>query len=353
MGTLVAVALGLVLLSPVGAEAQTASPSHRTVERIDGVSLVAPRRPVPAERMGAVAEVGAGWVAVVPYAFLRPGGDEVVFDRDGQFWGERVEGVRRQIEHARSHGLEVLLKPHVWIRRGGWVGDYAPEDEEGWGAFERSYRAYVLGAARLAEELDVEMLCVGTEMKRIVAERPGLFRRLVSDVREVYGGELTYAANWDSYADVPFWDELDYVGVDAYFPLSGAAVPTVGELERAWRPRVRELRDASRRWDRPILFTEFGYRALAGAAGEQWKLPDVRRTDPARAEPRAQARAYEALFRAWWGEPWFAGGFLWKWYLEEMDGRRGERVLATGYTPQGKPAAEVIARWYGEGEIGR
>jgi hypothetical protein len=105
---------------------------------------------------------------------------------------------------------------------------------------------------------------------------------------------------------------------------------------------VRELEATSRRFDRPLLFTEFGYRSIDGAAGRQWELPEGR---DARGLPRneeAQAAAYEALFRVWWDRPDFAGGFLWNWHPETPDGRR----VDTDFTPQGKAAEEIAARWF-------
>ncbi|MDX1567348.1 MAG: hypothetical protein R3223_06070, partial [Longimicrobiales bacterium] len=162
-------------------------------DRIHGVSLEAPRRPTPPERMAEVAELGADWVAVIPYAFIRRETGEVVFDRDGQYWGERSEGVRIQVEQARAHGMKVLLKPHVWLRGGsGWAGDYLPLSDDEWRRWEEGYRVYVLGAARVAAELDVEMFCIGTELTRLVEERPGFFRELIRDVRAVYEGPVTY-----------------------------------------------------------------------------------------------------------------------------------------------------------------
>lgn len=340
-----------VALVVAGGPAATEPESARPIE---GVSLVAPRQDTPPERMEAVAEVGADWVAVVPYAFVDPATGGVRFDRPRQHRGEREAGIRRQIDQARLHGLQVLLKPHLWVRGVGWAGEYVPESAPARRSFDEGYREYVLAMAELAEELDVEMLAVGTELTRLVDERPDLFRGLIRDVRAVYGGSLTYAANWDAYRRVPFWSMLDYVGVDAYFPLSTEARPEVDELVAAWSPVVRELRALSEDVGRPVLFTEFGYRSMPGATGEQWTLPDVRRTEPDRADHTVQAEAYEALFRTWWDRSWFAGGFLWKWYLETPGRDGGERAFATGYTPQEKPTLEVIRRWWdGEGEGAR
>ena len=344
---------------------QSASPGTpvRAPLRIDGVALEAPRRPTPPERMAEVAALGAEWVAVIPYAFIRRETGEVVFDRDGQYWGERREGVEIQIEQARAHGMRVMLKPHVWLRGGsGWAGDYLPGSEEEWGRWEEGYRAYVLGAARVAAELDMGMLCVGTELKRLVEARPDFFRELIADVRELYHGPLTYAANWDAYRTTPFWDQLDFIGIDAYFPLSGNPDASVTELVEAWEPVVEEVRAYAQSRGRPVLFAEYGYRSVEGAAGEQWLLPPERRTHPSRIDPVIQARAYEALYRAWWAEEWFAGGFFWEWHLAEA-GRGGawERgsgsaasggspdragPRAAGFTPEGKPAEAVVRRWY-------
>ena len=55
--------------------------------------------------------------------------------------------------------------------------------------------------------------------------------------RAVYKGKLTYAANWDGeFEEVAFWDALDVIGVQAYFPLTEERVPSVTKLTQAWAP---------------------------------------------------------------------------------------------------------------------
>lgn len=313
------------------------------IERIRGVSFSAPRREMPSDALQPAASAGANWVAVVPYGFVDPEAPTVSFDRDRQFWGETAEGVATTIEYARASGLQILLKPHLWVRGQGWPGEYLPATDAEWDAFLTSYRDYILLFADVADSLDVEMFSVGTEVDLVALERPDYWRDLIADVRTRYDGRLTYAANWDKYASIAFWDELDLIGVDAYFPLDGSATPDVTELIEAWQPWRDEMREVARAEGKPILFAEFGYRSMDGAAGRQWELPDGRRARGLPANHAAQATAYEALFRVWWDCDWFAGGFAWKWYA----GSPSQDWIATDYSPQGKPAETVLATWYG------
>ncbi|MFQ5689401.1 MAG: hypothetical protein ACE5HQ_03910 [Gemmatimonadota bacterium] len=297
-----------------------------------------------------MAALGADWVAVIPFAFTRDDAPRVRFNDPGQYWGERTEGVRAIVRLAHRRGLHVMFKPQLWVARRGWAGDFAPEGQAGWKTWEDGYAAYIVHFARLAESLGVEMLCVGTEVDRTVRRRPAFWRDLIRQVRLVYDGPLTYAANRDDYEELGVWDDLDYLGVDAYFPLSEAGTPQAAELKSAWTPLIERLAAFSRRYGKPILFTEFGYRPVDGAAGPQWKLPPERGPDSPAPNPEGQAQAYEALFRAVRSRPWFAGGFAWKWRLG-ADGARGRSGM--GYSPQGRSAEAVIRRWYVSGSTSR
>ena len=313
--------------------------SVRPEDRIRGVSFSAPRREMASDALQSAAAAGADWVAVIPYAFVDPADPRVAFDRERQFWGETAAGVAKTIEHARGSGLSVLLKPHLWVRGQGWPGEFEPRTSEQWETFLSDYREYILRFAEVADSMDVEMMSVGTEVDLVALARPDYWR---AEVRAIYGGRLTYAANWDQYARIEFWDALDLVGVDAYFPLVDDPTPAVEMLVEAWEPWSDELREVARTTGKPILFAEFGYRSVDGAAGRQWELPEGRRARGLPSNGAAQAAAYEALFRVWWDRPWFAGGFAWKWYA----GTPSAEWIATDYSPQGKAAETVMASWY-------
>lgn len=324
-------------------EATVAGVSVQPEERIRGVSFSAPRREMAPAALEPAASAGADWVAVIPYAFVDPADPRVAFDRERQFWGETVPGVAKTIEYAHASGLSVFLKPHLWVRGQGWPGEFEPRTDAQWETFLSDYRDYILRFAEVADSMDVEMMSVGTEVDLVALARPDYWRALIAEVRAIYGGRLTYAANWDKYRQIEFWDALDLVGVDAYFPLTDESTPAVETLVEAWRPWSDELRDVARATGKPILFAEYGYRSVDGAAGRQWELPEGRRARGLPSNGAAQAAAYEALFRVWWDRSWFAGGFAWKWYA----GSPSAEWITTDYSPQGKAAETVMASWYG------
>ena len=70
---------------------------------------------------------------------------------------------------------------------------------------------------------------------------------LIEKVRTVYSGKLTYAANYDNYQDVGFWNHLDFIGINAYFPLRNPTdkLPPADKLlatfEENWQNVFKEI----------------------------------------------------------------------------------------------------------------
>ena len=321
---------------------QSTPPFRYAGLKLEGVNLVAPPQQPDSTALAPVRQMGAGWVAIVPYGFNRKGDNRFYFSENlpkegrkyGQWWGETPAGVAGTVQMARRQGLKTMLKPHVWMQGGSHL-DLEFQTEADWQMFERDYSQYVLHFARIADSLHVDVYCITTELDRFAVARPDYWRNLIEQVRQVYRGKLTYAANWDRYDKIPFWDKLDYIGVDAYFPLSDKQNPTVAQMIRGWKPHLDALQTLSSQQQKPILFTEFGYRACDHTARRPWESD----TDCAD-NPTAQARAYEALLTAVWSQPWFAGGFVWKWFMNDSP-RHRERDQ---YSPQNRPANDVLSK---------
>ena len=320
------------------------TPDSGQTTKINGVNFVAPSKPVTEACMKPVQQLNAGWIAVNPYAFSRKGQPEVTFNHGNghQWWGERPDGIKSCIQFAHNRGLKVMVKPHVWVAGQGWAGDFTLDNEADWQRWEQTYTAYVLSLADLAKETKADMFCVGTEFRQVTKQRPAFWKKLIQQVRSHYAGPLTYAANWDEYEGITFWPLLDYIGVDAYFPLSESETPGITELMVAWKKPARRLQAFSVKQKKSILFTEYGYRSVDHTAGKQWELPDSWK-EKAPANMAAQQNAYAALYRTFWQQPWFAGGFLWKWY-DDHAGAGGPQN--DDYTPQRKPAEDLIRQQY-------
>lgn len=312
------------------------------LDLMNGVSFVAPRNAFTENPFSPVVDINANWVAIIPYAFIDGNTPEVWFDNEKQWWGEKSEGTMRSIEEARSKNLNIMLKPHVWVKGQGWTGDFKLETEDDWQSWETNYERYILNHAKIAESTGVEAFCVGLEFKNVVKERPEYWTKLIKKVRSLYQGKITYAANWDNYQNVTFWDDVDFIGINAYFPLSQEKTPSFELLKSSWEKDKRALYNLSKKHRKPIVFTEFGYRSMDKAAGNQWELEHHRRFE---GQPNfeVQKHAYAAIFETFWNEPWFHGGFLWKWYPDQQ---RTIEPNNSDYTPQNKPAEKIIREWY-------
>ncbi|MDX1464030.1 MAG: glycoside hydrolase, partial [Marinirhabdus sp.] len=281
--------------------------------KIKGVSYVASGDATTEAQVAKVTALNANYAAVMPFGFIRDlNTPEIVFNTERQWYGERLDGVTQYVEKLHEQDLKVMMKPQIWIWRGEFTGYLTMDSEEDWIILEESYKAFILLYAELASELNVEIFCIGTELELFIVQRPKFWDDLISEVKSIYRGKLTYAANWDEYTRVPFWSDLDYIGVDGYFPVSEEQTPTVAVAKKGWQPWKAEMKRLSDSVNRPILFTEYGYRNIDYAGKEPWKSD---RSDIGHNNV-AQVNLYHAFFEEIHPEPWFAGSFIWKWFID-------------------------------------
>ncbi|WP_276389249.1 glycoside hydrolase family 113 [Eudoraea chungangensis] len=311
--------------------------------KINGISFVASREKAVQEHVDAFLEINADHAAVMPFGFIKNlESPELVFNTDRQWYGETKGGARQYIELLRANKVRVMLKPQIWIWKGEFTGNLKMNSEQDWKKLESSYRDFILTYAELAQETRTEIFCIGTELEQFVKNRPKYWISLIHEIRKVYKGKLTYAANWDEYKRTPFWKDLDFIGIDAYFPLSDAKTPTVAQLKKGWKPWKDQIASLSSKTERQVIFTEFGYRSMDYTAKKPWL---VDRTEEG-INLEAQVNAKRAIFEEFWNEDWFAGGFVWKWFIEHDKAGGGND---NRFTPQNKPAEEIIKIFYTKG----
>jgi hypothetical protein len=264
----------------------------------------------------------------------------VIFNQSRQWWGERPEGVAATVSMAHEQGLKVMLKPQIYIP-GHYTGHFTLGSDTDWQTWETGYQDYIISYAKLADSLQVELFCFGTEWCKAMEARPGFWLQLADSVRAVYRGKLTYAANWDDYENCPIWAKMDYVGINAYFPLDAAETPDTTTLIRAWQPHIRAMEEFVAKSGKPILFTEYGYLSVSQCAWRNWELE--KNIEERTVNQVAQANALDALWAALSGKSWWAGGFLWKWFPE---GQGHEGYPERDYTPQNKAGEAVLKKHF-------
>ena len=329
VGAVVAVAAGGIALT-IGQERRLPADFQRGIT-FTGYGPGEYGRPDAVDALEEAAELGVEWVAITPAWYQTD-----VRSADIRRHPARTPAdasVEAIIEEARDLRIEVMLKPHLNPRDGTFRGEISPRDVDRWFvAYARMLGFY----ADMAERTDVSQLAIGTELEG-VSGRTQRWRELIKGVRERFGGKLTYAANYDEVLRIDFWDALDFIGVDAYYPLRAGPDPSVSDIVAAWRKPVRALERVHERWGKKVLLTEIGYPSAESALRTPYEgVGDE--------DQELQARAIEAALAVWAEPPWAAGMYLWEWSSAPAGVTEGDRGLALN----GKPAADVIEEWYSD-----
>ena len=295
-----------------------------------GVNLTA-EFPAPYDSEGARAmldvlpQYGVNAVALVPYGFAVRGQPHVRLNVGATSW-ENDDGITQLARLAHARGMKVMLKPGIWVR-GGFAGDLefsSPQDRAIWFA---EYRTFLEHYARLATRVHADILCVGGELAKLTPYS-NEWRKLITRARELYPGPLVYAANFgDEFETLTFWDALDYIGLQEYYPLPD---------DLSTESVLRKVEAVQRNFQRPVIFTEAGFTSSEHANRAPW------------ADPRGgkitldqQAHSYEALLNSFYRRPWFQGVY---WWAVRTNGEGGPENGS--FTPWGKPAMQVLRRWY-------
>lgn len=249
----------------------------------------------------------------------------------------------KHIQQTRAAGFKVFVKPHVWIdypTAGKWRSDIFPTNDTNWIAWQKDYRDFILRYAHISEQGKAEMFCIGTEFTRLSTEKPDFWKKLIKEVRSIYSGKITYAANWYyEYENISFWEDLDYIGIQAYFPLAKNENPSIQQISKGWKKYFPTLEAISKQYNRKIIFTELGYKSTTDSAINPWEWVDDDAASNKTYSGETQANCYQAFFDMFWDKKWFAGVHIWRF-------RSDNEKKQLGFTPLYKPAEAVITKGF-------
>lgn len=314
----------------------------------------------PAESMNKLAQTGSEWVCIAfaaemdtfdnPHFAFSDANTRMVTDAE----------VKRAIQLARDNHLKIILKPVINVQDGTWRAWIKFTDAEGnkdlaaWNIWWSNFRQFVLHYAAMAQDAGCEMLCLGCEMES-TEEFENRWRNLIADVRGIYSGPITYNANHGREDKIPWFDALDIISISAYYPVGTDDVMeaeaaglhnlpvssnTLTALKNRWEPIRLQLKDISRRFDRPILFIELGVCNAKGATAAPWTHEDPNMVYDA----SEQARYYQSAFETFWNEKWFMGFTWWEWPVRLYDPK--DAATDVGFSIYAKSAQDIVRQWY-------
>jgi hypothetical protein len=267
---------------------------------------------------------GVDSIALVPYGFADSKQPTVRFP-GGM---ERTEDIEALTALAHQRGMKVLLKPQLWTR-GGFPGNLAFPDAGRRAHWFTEYRKFVEYYAAAAARMHADLFSVGVELAKMTPYEAE-WRALITRARELYPGPLVYSAvQGPEFETIRFWDALDYIGLNEYYPLPDSL--STADL-------VRTVETVQKKFARPVIFTEAGFCSYSQPHRAPWD------ETPRALAPADQARCYDAVFKAFYSKPWFQGVYWWK---VGSDGFGGPDDGS--HTPWGKTAMDVVRHWYRSG----
>lgn len=282
-------------------------------------------------------EIGSNAIAIVPYSFMRDPKKPSYIPIAQSTGGENDQAVLFAHYEAKKMGMSTMLKPQIWVGR-SWPGDIEMKDEKDWATFFQNYYRWTRHYALLAEINELDSYCIGVEFAKATLAKEKEWRQLIQKLRGIYSGQLTYAANWgDEFENLKFWDELDFIGLNCYYPLSKNDNPSKRELRNAFNKILNKVEEISNKYKKPLVFTEIGFRSVDGP----WKNPHAKE-DGRRFNDAHQKLCYEVVLDGIKNRAWCKGILWWKWpsYMSY----RGQQN--TGFSPNSKQTESVINEYF-------
>lgn len=237
------------------------------------------------------------------------------------------------IRQARARGFSVLLRPLIDNAnlQPHWRGEMQPASPTQWFA---SYGQLILSYAQLASQTGAQALDVGTELVSMETYVSS-WQNLIAQARQVFSGQVTYSFNWGTSFATGFWPQLDFVSVDAYFPLDQTpAQATAADMAADWQRWIAVMKSADQPYGKPIVLTEVGVVPRTDAYRRPWD-PGVSNTSDVEEQRTYYQGTCQAVKSA------VAGLYWW-----ETGPELPASLAPDDYNPITRPAEQEVTRCY-------
>jgi len=282
-------------------------------------------------------EIGSNAIAIVPYSYMRDPKKPTYIPIAQSTGGENDQAVLFSHYEAKKMGMSTMLKPQIWVGS-SWPGEIEMKTDKEWATFFENYYRWTRHYALLAEINELDSYCIGVEFAKATLAKEKEWRQLIQKLRGVYSGKLTYAANWgEEFENLKFWDALDFIGLNCYYPLSKSDNPSKRELTNAFDKVMEKAARVCNKYNKQLVFTEIGFRSVEGP----WKNPHAKE-DGRAFNDKHQQLCYEVVLKGIQNKKWCNGILWWKWpsYMSY----RGHQN--TGFSPNLKQTENVINKYF-------
>jgi hypothetical protein len=306
------------------------------------------------QSMNNLKSTGANWVAIVVTEYQDTFDSTEIYplykgsEIKNEYYTyktESIEGLTKLINHAHSIGLEVMLKPHIDIAKeknyqSHWRGDIGLFfDEDKWNLWFKSYENYLLKYANLAEKLQVAMLSISCELIATNLQEKH-WRNIIEKVRNVFNGYLVDSANHDGQEfNKPWWDAVDYIGVDGYYiPIKSSELEySLEEHETKLKESLQKLKKLSNdNGGKEVIITEIGFCSGDCKIGDRNIISTAK-------DQYIQSYFYESFMKIFGSESFIKGYFWWAWNSDPDYGGIDDHCIS----PQNKFAEFILTKYYG------
>ncbi|MEL7119542.1 MAG: hypothetical protein AAFO07_08880 [Bacteroidota bacterium] len=285
-------------------------------------------------------KINSNAAAIVPYSYMGNPHKPSFIPIADNAGSENDEACIYAHLEAKAMGMYTLMKPQIWFGRGSWPGDVKMNSEEDWKLFFNYYYRWMRHYAILSEMYQLDGLSVGVEFAKATVERPEDWKEIISKLRGLFSGHITYCANWGpEFENLVFWEELDYIGLNCYYPLSKSEQASKEEMAANFKKTIDMVEGIVHKYQRPLVFTEIGFRSV----DRTWVNPHEEANNRD-FNADTQQVCYEIVFEEIKDREWCNGILWWKW-PSYLSGRRREN---TGFTPFNKTAEQTVEKWFSQ-----
>lgn len=272
-----------------------------------------------------------------------------------------IDDIRYVIDLAHQNGLQVILKPHVTLANIQQNRMLSNTDSATFSSssFFRDWGNYLTDLIHSTATQRPEILCIGTEFNVFDWNHVEEWSVLITSLRAIYGGQLTYDSLFSVYSsvkdinDVSFWSLLDFISCSLYVPLSINQNASLESLNASWLNNtfgdisdiVEYLHSISVRYGKQIMALEGGYQSYSGALSDVTADPNPSRVVDNQVQANGLQSYLDTLSK--YGGDWLKGVAFWEVRPYEMTPTGLAGIWNTQwFTTYLKPGADVIREYF-------